>query len=227
MLIQIWCITIFIIFHAILQNKCNFVFSFNMFCSKFNIDCPDIELDSSYIFVMMPFNGFNSVYDTIKQAIASVPDKKFNYDRADDEYTHHAIWCERICRNIRRAKYCIVDTTGKNPNVYYELGYAHALGNAMSIIITQKIEDAPFDVRDFGHILYNVNDLPKLRDDLKKALIELENRYEKHKKEKPMKELADARKLALALKLLLTEPTEEQSLSFSKSFLAKLDGYDK
>ncbi len=174
-----------------------------MFCSKFNSECPDIELDCSYIFVMMPFTGFNSVYDTIKQAIDNITGKKYIYDRADEEYTNQSLWCDRICRNIRKAKYCIVDTTGKNPNVFYELGFAHAIGNPITIIITQNIEDAPFDVRDFGHIVYNINDLPKLREQLIHALINLDKHDSKQSTEKGTKKTKEIEIFVSALQIAL------------------------
>jgi hypothetical protein len=47
-----------------------------------------------------------------------------------------------------------VDTTGRNPNVFYELGFAHTLSNTKAIIITQNIEVAPFDIAEINHIYY-------------------------------------------------------------------------
>jgi len=125
-----------------------------MFCSKFGYECPhNISRDDGFVFVMMPFENSSSIYDAIKQAVNGI--KNFNCERADDKYTNHSIWCERICKKIRKANYLVVDTTGRNPNVFYELGFAHAIGNnTKAIIITQNIEEAPFDVKDLGHIIY-------------------------------------------------------------------------
>ena len=47
---------------------------------------------------------------------------------------------------ILRADLIIADLTKKNANVFYELGYAHALGKN-TIPLTQSIEDVPFDLR--------------------------------------------------------------------------------
>ena len=123
---------------------------------------------------MMPFKGFNSVYDTITQAVEGIEEKEFRCERADDKYTNLSIWCKRICMNIRKAKYIIVDTTRRNPNVFYELGFAHAMYNTKAIIITQNIEEAPFDIAEINHIIYSDKELPGLREELKNAIQALE-----------------------------------------------------
>ena len=123
---------------------------------------------------MMPFKGFNSVYDTIRQAVEGIEGKEFRCERADDKYTNLSIWCNRICKNIRKAKYIIVDTTRRNPNVFYELGFAHAMYNTKAIIITQNIKEAPFDIAEINHIIYSEKELPGLREELKNAIQALE-----------------------------------------------------
>lgn len=52
-----------------------------------------------------------------------------------------------------RARIVIADLTGKNPNVFYEVGVAHTVGENV-ILITQRIEDVPFDLRHLRHIQY-------------------------------------------------------------------------
>jgi hypothetical protein len=47
----------------------------------------------------------------------------------------------------------ISDMTGRNPNVFYETGYAHGLGKQV-ILITQQGEDIPFDLKHCPHIIY-------------------------------------------------------------------------
>jgi hypothetical protein len=46
--------------------------------------------------------------------------------------------------------------TGKNPNVFYELGLAHALAKP-AILITESISDVPFDLRSLRVIVYEKN----------------------------------------------------------------------
>ena len=47
----------------------------------------------------------------------------------------------------------VCDLTGRNPNVFYELGIAHALGKDV-IPITQNTNDIPFDIQHHRYILY-------------------------------------------------------------------------
>lgn len=48
----------------------------------------------------------------------------------------------------------IADLTGKNANVFYEVGVAHALGKEV-ILITQTMEDVPFDLKALRCIVYS------------------------------------------------------------------------
>jgi CheY-like chemotaxis protein len=58
-----------------------------------------------------------------------------------------------ILDNLNKADIVIADMTDRNPNVFYELGVRHALRNA-TILITQDIEDIPFDLRHYATIKY-------------------------------------------------------------------------
>jgi len=146
-----------------------------MFCAKINAVCPHrVFVDTNFVFVLMPFKNSESIFDSIKLAVEGIEKKKFTCERADVKYTSSDIWCQKICRSIRRAKYLIVDTTGLNANVFYELGFAHALGHTKNIIITQSIEELPFDVSGFRAIEYTYKNFPQLREDLQKAILDLE-----------------------------------------------------
>lgn len=59
----------------------------------------------------------------------------------------------------------------KNPNVFYEIGIAHTLGKNV-ILITQDIEDIPFDFRLFRHMDYedNIDGFNTLEQKLKKSI---------------------------------------------------------
>jgi len=48
----------------------------------------------------------------------------------------------------------IADCTGRNPNVFYEIGLAHASGKPV-ILITQNSDDVPFDIRHLRYIQYD------------------------------------------------------------------------
>jgi tetratricopeptide (TPR) repeat protein len=117
----------------------------------------------------MPFKDeFNNVYDAIETTIKEMDG--YECERADEKYTTVSIWCDRICKNILRAQYVIADTTGKNQNVFYELGFAQAIDNTNPIIITQNVKDVPFDIAPINLIEYNIKNLKELRLKIKNAI---------------------------------------------------------
>jgi hypothetical protein len=59
-----------------------------------------------------------------------------------------------IYRAIADSDICIADLTGRNPNVSYELGVAHSLAKPV-VMITQKVEDVPFDYKHLRIIAYD------------------------------------------------------------------------
>jgi hypothetical protein len=77
---------------------------------------------------------------------------KLSLARADDFYTNHAIM-QDVWSAIYYARIIIADCTGKNPNVFYEIGIAHTLGR-QTVLISQEIGDIPFDVRHIRSIVY-------------------------------------------------------------------------
>lgn len=85
--------------------------------------------------------------------------------KADDIYGTAPI-IRDIWDSIWKARVVIADVTTKNPNVNYELGLCHALG-VPTILITQSMDDVPFDYRHRRCILYDTQDVDwqtKLRE---------------------------------------------------------------
>ena len=58
-----------------------------------------------------------------------------------------------ITRRLQEADIVIADTTPQNPNVFYELGYAHAIGKP-TIVLAEKGRELPFDVSGFRTLFY-------------------------------------------------------------------------
>lgn len=99
---------------------------------------------------MMPFDaGFNSVYDSIRQATDAVG---LRCRRADDIWENAAI-IQDVVALIDRSRIVICDCSGRNPNVFYEAGIAHTLGREV-ILITQSEHDIPFDLRHLRYVRY-------------------------------------------------------------------------
>jgi hypothetical protein len=83
---------------------------------------------------------------------------------------------DQIWQGIRRSDVVVVDVTDNNPNVFYELGLAHALGKEV-IVITQNVAGVPFDIKSSRLLSYVESDLPRLETDLTSAFKSVTARY--------------------------------------------------
>jgi hypothetical protein len=128
------------------------------------------------IFMVMPFrDGLNDVYETV--IIPTAKDLSLSIKRGDERQKVSASIVDEVLDYIKNAKIVLVDCSeieGKpNGNVYYELGYADALGKDNVILISQTNATAlPFDIKHRGVIEYqdNARGLAKLKEELKKAI---------------------------------------------------------
>ena len=82
---------------------------------------------------------------------------------------------DQVWQGIRGADAVVADITGQNPNVFYEIGLAHALGKEV-ILISQDV-GAPFDIRSSRRITYNPTDLEDLKNNLAAAFGAISARY--------------------------------------------------
>ncbi|MDH3501279.1 MAG: hypothetical protein OEL69_02075 [Nitrosopumilus sp.] len=117
----------------------------------------------------MPFReNFDRIYKNNVKPIATKLD--YRVLRADDIFTPTVI-IEDIWEQLNKAKFIIADVTGRNPNVFYELGIAHTIGKKV-IMITQNEDDIPFDVKHIRHFKYadNENGWTKLESDLENSI---------------------------------------------------------
>ena len=60
----------------------------------------------------------------------------------------------QIQEKIKAANICFAEISEDNPNVWYELGYAHAHGHEV-VMVCQKGKELPFDIKPENTILYN------------------------------------------------------------------------
>lgn len=104
-----------------------------------------------FVFVLMPLAPeFRDIYmfgikDAAKEAGAHA-------ERVDEQVFVEGM-LDRIFNQINKADVVVADMTGKNPNVFYEVGYAHALDKIV-LLITQSVDDIPFDLKHRQHIVY-------------------------------------------------------------------------
>jgi hypothetical protein len=99
---------------------------------------------------MMPFDAsFNAVYAALQRTAESAG---LRCRRADDIWENPAV-IQDVVSLIDRSRVVICDCTGRNPNVFYEIGIAHTLGREV-ILITQAAADIPFDLRHLRYVPY-------------------------------------------------------------------------
>ena len=121
-----------------------------------------------HIAVMMPFKKeFDPVYETVKRACSTL---HIEARRVDEIYKPTKI-IDDIFSTIVQSRLVICDLTARNANVLYETGLAHAHNNDV-IMITQHMDDIPFDLRHFRIIAYlpNKEGLLKLTKDLQQTI---------------------------------------------------------
>ncbi|WP_411727701.1 hypothetical protein [Methyloglobulus sp.] len=95
------------------------------------------EFEEGLVFVIMPFRG-----QDLADAYAAIKDEckklKLRAKRVD-ENTGSGLIIREITDLIERSEFVVCDLTNERPNVYYELGYAHGVGNeAMDILLIAK-----------------------------------------------------------------------------------------
>ncbi|MBI2917031.1 MAG: hypothetical protein HYY01_03470 [Chloroflexi bacterium] len=105
----------------------------------------------SKAFVIMQFTSpYNELYQDVVKPVCSA----FQLEpmRADEAVGPGIILAD-IVKQINDSRVIIADVSPANPNVYYELGYAHAL-NKPTILIAEHETKLPFDVSPFRVLLY-------------------------------------------------------------------------
>lgn len=103
-------------------------------------------------FILMPFGDW---YDRYYKEIYIPATKEAGFEpvRADGLFSSGAVM-EQIWEQIRKSKVLLADLTGKNANVFYELGLAHADSKPV-VLVTGNLEDVPFDLRHLRVVVYD------------------------------------------------------------------------
>lgn len=136
------------------------------------IKIENIHIDSNPIkaFVVMQFTPeYNDLYaEVIKPTVES-----FGIDcvRADDIYSSGSI-LDDITQSIIESAFVIADITPDNPNVFYEVGYSHAIKKPVILLSDNRRDRLPFDISGFRVILYDnsIGGKTKVEERLKKHI---------------------------------------------------------
>ena len=125
----------------------------------------DFVAQRKICFVLMPFDE-ELMLTYSEQIKPTMLQNGWQCSRADEIYESRDI-IGLTMERILRADLLIADLTGKNPNVFYELGFAHAHAKN-TILITRSLKDIPFDLRHRQLIEYDPS--PEGYDNLIKDL---------------------------------------------------------
>lgn len=125
-----------------------------------------------FVFVAMPFDpSFDDLYHLgIKPACEKAGAVA---ERVDEQIFQESI-LQRIYSQIAKADVVVADVTGMSPNVFYEVGYAHALGKSV-VLLAGSEDDIPFDLKHYTHFVYGGSILAVIPEIEKRVRWALEN----------------------------------------------------
>lgn len=157
----------------ILDSFSNLIRKLDYKGEEFMIVTPKFFTDENYAVndklcvVIMPFNTewSNEIYEVFQEAATD-----FTFWRSDEEFGDDVI-IQSIWKKINEAYFVIADCTGRNPNVFYELGIAHTLGKPV-FMCAQKRKDIPFDIEHIRSLEYGLNPgkIKELKDKIRKFI---------------------------------------------------------
>src|SRR3990172_491888 len=117
--------------------------------------------DKKVCFVIMPFGqqgtveyerNFSIYRDMIKPVVEGCG---YEAIRAD-EVEHPGSITRSIIEYLHRSDLVVSDLSGRNANVFYELGVRHALYRAGTVLICRAGEELPFDIKDYRVLFYSI-----------------------------------------------------------------------
>lgn len=110
-------------------------------------------------FVVMPHSGrsapLRQLVDDTLQAGGMRP--------VEESIEAGTLFTDVVQQAIERADFIIADLTESNPNVMYEVGFAHALRKPVLFIVQEGSGYIPHDIRGNLFIAYNLSNPDELR----------------------------------------------------------------
>jgi hypothetical protein len=110
-------------------------------------------------------------FDTFyREVIKPQPEKLYKVVRIDETSGSGVIFQE-VQREIGQSDVVIAEITPADPNVFYELGYAQALGKP-TILLAQRGGKLPFDVASYRVVFYDdsIGGKSRVEEDLARHL---------------------------------------------------------
>lgn len=114
-------------------------------------------------FCFVPIPSAKEFDDVYQIGIKEACDAAGAYAERVDDQIHDERILDRVYNQVAKADFVVEDMTGRNPNMFYDVGYAHALG-IRTILLTKNANDIPFNLLQFPHIVSD--GIGTLRDEL-------------------------------------------------------------
>jgi nucleoside 2-deoxyribosyltransferase len=106
------------------------------------------------------------VQDTVSRALSELGISVFRFE----DFEAGAIGANAIADAIRSSDFVVADLSRGNPNVLYEVGFAHALRKPTFILMSSDATaKLPSDLLGSQYIVYDPDNLRSLSNDLRRA----------------------------------------------------------
>jgi signal transduction histidine kinase len=131
-------------------------------------------------YAIIPFSEeFRPVRDSLRTASREVGVRLSSFDERPITFRQLR---KSIYSEIMRCDLIVADISDSNPNIFYEIGFAHAVGKPVFLLAREKMAEIPSDLSDSQLILYSMTSrgLIRLRNMLHELLtsfIESPRRY--------------------------------------------------
>ena len=123
---------------------------YSSFLKSNGITEQDLLIDKRLIFILTPFHdNYTEDYKVIRETCSKLG---YTAYRGDENYISGDIFPEML-KLIAKANLIIANINGRNPNVLYELGIAHAMDKPV-ILISKEAEKLPIDIKSKRFLFY-------------------------------------------------------------------------
>jgi hypothetical protein len=119
-----------------------------------------VPLDPKLVFVILPFEK-TIVFEKIIKPVVEGLDFRLICKKADDLFTTGAVM-QDIADSLRKSSVVVADLSGRNPNVFYELGLAHAFRKSV-VLLTRSDDDVPSDLKAHRYYRYSLDTTEGIR----------------------------------------------------------------
>jgi hypothetical protein len=134
------------------------------FLKSMGLDPASLAIDPDFVFVLTPLNSNQlNVYNIVKKECEKIG---LRVRRGDEKRIEGPI-LPHILKEIATSRLVVANINGRNPNVFYELGIAQALGKPV-LLVVKSYDEVPFDLRQQQLVIYD--DIKSLPEEFAKAL---------------------------------------------------------